>query len=420
MSEGRRTAPARAETRSSWWPGWIWSVPIAALAIGAWLLIRFLAQGGTDITIIFTDAQGVKPKDTSIEYRGMAVGSVTGVALGKDGRVVEVSATIQDSASKFLRKETIFWLRGVNPSLGNLSSLGAILSGPTIVMEPGPGEETKVFKGLGRKPAVPRGQGAPVVFAVSFRGNVGELSAGDAVKLRGFTVGEVDQIGFHYDVNTDEIETPVTLALYPSLFHIRGGAPAEGAGGFEAALGQLVSQGLRANLEREPPLIGGYRVALEMVPGAPAARLDTAASPPEIPAAPGGSGLESIVNRFNNVPIEQIAQNVLDMTQHVDQIASSPELKESIAELNASLREVHRTVDDLGPKVDRLVGTLQNTSQQLEETARAADRTLGGPTTQTGVRNTLREIKEAARAVRALADYLNRHPEALLSGRPEE
>ena len=37
---------------------------------------------------------------------------------------------------------------------------------------------------------------------------------------------------------------------------------------------------------------------------------------------------------------------------------------------------------------------------------------------QTGLNDTLQEIKEAARAVRSFADYLDRHPEALISGKP--
>ena len=420
MSDERRTAPAPAELRHSWWPGWIWSVPIAALGIGIWLLVRLIAQGGTDITITFADAQGVKPKDTSIEYRGMNVGSVTDVELAKDGKSVVVSANIQDDASKFLRARTTFWLRGANPSLSNLSSLGAILSGPTIVMAPGPGAETKHFKGLESEPVVPQGHGAPVLFAVSFDGNVGELSAGDAVKLRGFTVGEVERIGFHYDVSTGKIETPVTLALYPNLFHMRGAPPADAAGRFKSVLKELVSEGLRAQMDRQPPLVGSYHVALEMVPGAPPASLNTAASMPEIPTAPGGNGLESIVDRFNKVPIDQIAQNVLDITKHADEIVSSPQLKDSVTQLDASLRDVHETIKTIEPKVTQLVERLRSTATQLEQTAQAADKTLGGPTSQTGVQTTLQEIKEAARAVRSLADYLDRHPEALISGRPEK
>ena len=419
MSDKRRTSSsAQADTKHSWWPGWIWAVPLAALAIGGWLLMRFLTQGGTDITITFTDVYGITAGDTTIEYRGMKVGSVDDVALTKDGGGVRVGATIQDSASKFLKAGTLFWLRGANPSLSNLSSLGGILSGPTIVMEPGPGKSTDHFHGLARKPALPRERGAPVFFAVSFQGSVGGLSPGDAVKLRGFPVGEVQGDSFplrceEWQNRNARVTSRFTRASFISKTR-RASSPNDA---FKAALNQLVSEGLRADLDRDPPLIGGYKVALKMIPGAPHTTMDIASNLPEIPTAPGG-GLQSIVNRFQNVPIDQIAQNLLDITKHIDQIASSPKLTEAIAELDASLRDIHSTVQDVGPKVDQLVQALRNTSEQLEQAARSADKTMGGAASQTGLQDILREMKEAARSVRSLANYLERHPEALISGKP--
>ena len=412
----RRTSSVQAKSKRSWWPGWIWAVPIAALGIGAWLLVRFLTQGGTDITITFSDVYGITPGDTTIVYRGMKVGSVDEVSLTNDGNAVKVSANIQDSASNFLKDGTIFWLRGAQPSLSNLSSLGAVLSGPTIVMEPGPGKSTKDFHGMAHKPAIPRDHGAPVLFSASFDGAVGDLSQNDAVKVRGFTVGEVKEVAFHYDAKTGAIKTPVTVALYPSLFHIEGAPHSDSAAVLKTAIEHLVEEGLRANLNREPPLIGSERIALEMIKGAPSASLNVSAAVPEIPTAPGG-GIESIVNRFKNVPIHQIAQNVLDITKQIDEIASSPKLKESIAQLDSSLREIHQTVSDVGPKVDKLVQNLRDTSKQLDQAAETADKTMGGAASQTGLQDTMREIKEAARSVRSLADYLDRHPEALISGK---
>ncbi|MGH7938052.1 MAG: MlaD family protein, partial [Bryobacteraceae bacterium] len=94
---------------------------------------------------------------------------------------------------------------------------------------------------------------------MAFHGEVGGLMPGDPVKLRGFPVGEVKTIGFHYDMKTDTIETPVTLALYPSLFHFEGAKQPKSAEVLKTALGQLVAKGLRANLDRDPPLIGSYR-----------------------------------------------------------------------------------------------------------------------------------------------------------------
>jgi paraquat-inducible protein B len=416
LKEAHRTSPARATTHRSWWPGWIWAVPIAALAIGGWLLLRFLTQGGTEITIVFPDVYGIDPSSTSIEFRGMTVGTVRRVSLTSDGSAVKVNATIQDSAAPFLRSGTRFWLRGANLSLSNLSSLGAVLSGPTIMMEPGSGKSSRDFTGLTRKPAIPLNSGAPVLFSVSFGGSVGDLSPGDPIKLRGFPVGEVRQIAFRYDMKTGMIATPVTVALYPGLFHMGPETDRESTETFRGALNRLVEAGLRANLEREPPLIGGYRVGLEITPGAPAASLKIVNGMPEIPVAPGG-GLQAIVSRLGKLPIDQIAQNILDLTHHIDQVVSSPKLTESVAELDASLQEIHNTLKDVGPKVDQLVQSLRNAAKQLDQASAAADKAMGGATSQTGLGDTMREVKEAARAVRSLADYLEQHPEALISGK---
>jgi len=411
----RRTAPAKATVRPSWWPGWIWSVPIAAVAICVWLLVRHLSQGGTDVVITFDDAHGVKPNDTGVEYRGTKVGEVKAVALTKARDAVHVTANIDDDAAELLNAGTIFWLRGAEPSISDLSSLGAVLSGPTIVLEPGGGAPTREFHGLGRKPAVPHDHGPAVRFRVPFDGAVGDVSEGDAVKLRGFPVGEVEEIGFHYDTQTGAIATPVTLALYPRLFHVEAdGKPAD-ADDFRATVGRLVGDGLRARLDREPPLVGSETVSLQMTPGAPAASLDVVDGLPQIPTAPGG-GLESVVASVSDLPIRQIADNVLDATKHLDALVSSGQLKDSVAQLDAALGEVRRMVANVAPKVDDAVRSMREAAAHLRQTARAADRTLGAPA-QSGVADTLREVKDAARAVRSLADYLDRHPEALISGK---
>ena len=414
-NDKRRTSPARAIEHHSWWPGWIWAVPIAAVAIGAWLLVRFLTQGGTDITITFPDVYGIDPADTNVMYLGMKVGKVTGASLTKDGNAVKVSANIDDSASKFLKTGTVFWLRGTNVSLSNLSSLGSILSGPTLVMQPGPGEKTKLFTGLAHKP-LPSNRGEPVLFAVSFEGAAGDVSEGDFVKIRGFTVGEVKQIGFHYDVKSGQIRTPVTLALYPGLFHFENEPVPDSADALRAAISLLIEQGLRARLGRDPALIGSYEISLDMISGAPHATLKIVDSMPEIPTAPGG-GLDSLLNRVKNIPLDQIGQNLLAITKHLDEIVSSGHLKDAGVQLDASLQEIHALLKDVSPQVDKLVQDLRGAATQLDQTAQAADRVLGGAPAQTGLNDTLREVKEAARSIRSLADYLDRHPEALLKGR---
>ncbi len=418
MQDKPRTSPSspHAELRISRWPGWIWAVPVAALLIVGWLAIRALANGGTDIAITFASAHGISPGDSKIVYRGVTVGKVTSVSLGKGGRNVVVHANIQEAAENLLTTGTQFWLRGTHPSLTNLSSLGAILSGPTIVMQPGSGKSATRFAGLARKPVVSGDHGKPQTYAVTFEGAVGALSAGDAVKLRGFTVGEVRSVGFGYDARSGALSSPITLALYPSRFHIHHARSPQSDAALRAAVSALIAKGLRARLGRSPPLIGDYRVTLEMVPGAPSASPERLHGLPVIPTAPGG-GLDSILSRLNKVPLDQIAQNVLDLTHNADRIVSSPKLHDSVAQLDATLKQIHKTAAKAGPRITRLIHDLRNTAGQLDAAAKAADKSLGGAPSQTGLRQSLREITEAARSVRALANYLDRHPEALVQGR---
>jgi paraquat-inducible protein B len=381
-----------------------------------WLALHAFTDSGTDIVITFENAHGMTAGNTHVVYRGMTVGKVTGLSLTADGNRVKVHANIENSAAKYLKSGTKFWLRGAHPSLANLASLGAVLSGPAIVMRPGPGKPATKFTALAHRPAIAGKHGKPQRYRVSFKGAVGDLSAGSAVTLRGFTVGEVETAGFRYDAKTGALATPVTLALYPGLFHIRHAAKPEAGAALRAAIRKLIGEGLHARLERDPPLIGPERVTLDIIPGASSAPANSKNGVPQIPAAPGG-GLSAIATKLNKVPVDRIAQNLLAVTHRLDALVSSPKLKNSIAQLDASLKAIHRTVNNVGPKTAKLVQTLRRTAANLDEAARAAGKTLGGAKSQTGMRQTLREIAETARSVRALADYLDRHPEALVRGR---
>jgi len=418
-----QTSPERMRTnatvRLTRWPGWIWAIPIAAVLVVGWWAGRSLLEGGEDITISFDDVHGMKQENTNVTYRGMSVGRSKSLALAKDGHSVDVSVHLDESVAPFLTTGTRFWLKGANPSLSDLSSLGAVLSGPSIVMEPGPGTKATHFVGLAREPIVPNAHEEPEIYGASLNGSVGRLKQGAPVKLLGFTIGEVKDIGFRYDAESGEIATPVTLALYPSLFPIESAAPAEAKAAFAAGMEKLIREGLQARLERDPPVIGDAQVTLDIVPGATATPPAPVKGVPQIPAATGG-GVESVIARINKLPIDQIGQNLLDITQHVNGIVGSPALTDAISQLDSTLKQAHETADKAGPKIAELVTSFRRTAAQLDSAAKAADKVLGGTPSQNSTQQAMREITEAARSVRDLADFLDRHPEALIRGRSGE
>jgi paraquat-inducible protein B len=429
MSDQRRvanpdTAPGsdrqKASVRLSRWPGWIWAVPIAVLIVVGWLGVRALLSGKEDITIRFDDAHGLKDKSTYVEYRGAHVGEVKKVELSGQGDAVTVTVSIDRSAKQFMKSGTRFWLRGASPSLEDPQSLSAVLTGPSIVMEPGPkdrpGKKTDHFMGLSRKPISPFQNAPALLYAVRFNGEAGALKRGDPVKLHGFTVGEVLSTGFDFDASSGDISMPGTLALYPALFQAQGAPGPPSTAAVRTEVGLLIQKGLHVRLEQQPPLVGSYTVTLDLLPNP----TDAAPAPvnglPQIPAAAGG-GISSIVTRINKIPLEQIARNVLDITQHVQAITASPRLKDAVNQLDAALREIHQTTAKAGPEVTALVAKLRKASDDLDGTVKSANGLVTGTATQDGVNTLVVEITEASRAVRSLAEYLDEHPEALVKGR---
>lgn len=406
----------QAGVRHGWWPGWIWAIPVAVLLVVIWLGARALLTRGTDIMIHFNNVHGMKEENTDVLLRGWQIGHVTGIALDPAGTGIDVTVSIDQEASGFLTTGTRFWLQGAQPSLHDLSSLGSILSGPTIVMDPGPGGRARSFVGLEQAPIAPSAA-RPLLYRVALGSEAGSLAGGDPVTLRGFIVGEVRAVGFAYDPTTGDLSTPATLAIYPSLFHIKGVGKTPNASEVSTEIALLIGKGLHARLARDPPVVGSYQVSLEIAPGAkPPAGPLTLDGLPQIPVAEGG-GIAGIVTRINKVPIERISQNLLNITAHVSTLTSSPRLKDAIVQLDAALRQIHGMTAKAGPQVPVVIARLRRAAGDLDATAKSANRLMSGTATQNGLADTVQEITETARAVRSLADYLDRHPEALIRGR---
>ncbi len=429
MIEEERRAKERRRTvaiaRRSPWPGWIWAVPIAAIGIVLWLLLRSFSSRGIDVTVTYIDAAGMQPGDTRVMYHGLEVGRVTSVALASDDWHVIVHLDIDRQLAPKINTGTRFVLEGLHPSFTDVSSLRALIAGPTIIMVPGPGRPARRFIGTEGGSRVTLAVSLP--YRVSFDGAVGQLKPHAPVMLRGFTVGEVTSIGLSVDPQTGRISTPVLLALDPTRFHLTGPAPPDGNWKpvMDAALSKLIGSGLRASLTREVPLVGGEQVDLEIVPGAPAAQLETSGPYAEIPATQAG-GLERLPTEISSLPLTQIADNLRTITDQVRSLTSSPQLRDSLAHLDATLATLDRISRQAGPQlgptlrdVRVTVASLRTAAQQMDATAAAARLAMGAsPAAPSGnLQHALDELASAARAVRSLADYLDQHPEALLRGR---
>jgi paraquat-inducible protein B len=418
--EPRRTV---SEAHQSWWPGWIWGIPVAAIAIVVWLVLRAIASHGIHVSIVFEEASGLKPSDTKVLYRGLNVGEVRALRLAEDGAHVIAQVDLDRAVEKFLRAGTRFYLQ--EPTLTDPSSLKAILSASSIQLVPGSGPRARHFVGSLGEP--PESFKVRLPYLVVFsQGDAGDLKRGAPVKVRGFTVGEVSDVQLAVDA-TGAVVTPVVLTLDPTRFHIRGVNPANGdwRGVLNATLAELIEHGFRARLAQAPPLLGTREVVLDIEPHAVAASLRLQSPYPEIPAS-GGGGLEGFLAQVGTIPVAEIGSNVRAITARLESLVSSPQLHDSIVRLDNTLAELDRTIHAVGPRLPptidsahAAIDSLRKAAQQIDATAAVAQRTISSSGAEQGanIQDALRELTEAARAARSLANELDDRPESLIRGR---
>jgi len=154
----------------------------------------------------------------------------------------------------------------------------------------------------------------------------------------------------------------------------------------------LVARGGRAQLRSGSLLTGALFVAIDMFPDAPRAAVDWSQDPPEIPTVPGDvaaieANVVSIIKKIDQMPIQGIGDD----------------LKKALVGFDQTLASARGTLGN----ADKTIGSADKLIQP--------DSLLGG-----SLGETLQEINRMARSLRGLADYLERHPEALLRGKPGE
>ena len=72
-----------ARRRRTRWPGWVWVIPLVALAFAGWLAVEEWVVGPRPLTVHFTSVEGIKP-GAPVRYKGVQIGSVDSIELDED------------------------------------------------------------------------------------------------------------------------------------------------------------------------------------------------------------------------------------------------------------------------------------------------------------------------------------------------
>ena len=192
----------------------IWVIPVAALAVAGWLVFQHMRAFGPEIIITFSDGAGLRPGQTPVKYRGVAIGEVGRVDLSPDQKQVRVYTRLVRSAAPLAREGTTFWIVRPQVGWGNVTGLNTVLSGPEIQALPGKaeGEAKREFKGLDAAPVSLETAGLKVILRAE---RPMSLRANSPVYYRGVEVGVVQTIDLAPSATSADVHVLVFQRFAP-------------------------------------------------------------------------------------------------------------------------------------------------------------------------------------------------------------
>jgi len=349
-----------------------------------------------------------------VYFRQFQVGRVIDENLLPDGST-RVTAFVEAPYDGFVKPVTRFWnASGIDVKLGadglkvQTESLAAVLAGG-LAFDDGPTEvvsaaampnDFTLYKNETEAMAPPDGEPHYVRmrFAQALRG----LDVGAPVEFVGVNIGSVIAVDLGYEPRDKSFPVVVTAKLYPrrmgdayEILTAQGKTESEET--LAAFVGTLVQRGLRAQPRSASLLTGKLYIALDFLRTSPRVAFDASDRPVELPTVNGSfqeleANIGRLVKKVNDLPLEQIA-----------------------ADLHTDLTDLHETLSELH---GRVLPSAVDTLSALRGTLDTANRTLDVESPlQRGLTETLLEARSTLQAVRELADYIDRHPDALLRGR---
>ncbi len=506
-------------------PGVVWALPVAALIIVGYLGINAVLERGVDVVVTFPDSGGAKVRDTHVHYKGVTIGKVSKIELADDQEHVEFTLRLSRKVAPLLTTGTKFWLVGANPTLADIASLTAAVTGVSIEMAPGPGEPQDRFVGLDRAPIIyPGTAGKKVVLTTEFRGSLkegsrvayrgddagsvtevrfvppssfevevfvtepfssalraesffwvtgglqvqlsasgvtanlpgasellaggvafdtpqaafasgpvtedthfklfsdessaregndgpdvlyestiesgaGAVPVGAVVTLMGYRVGRVRSSTLSADAATGAVTAPMIVALHPRRLSFAE----QDRTAMDTFVTKLLERGYRLRVIQSPPLVGALSLELARTDGK--STLAQGALYPKLPVSTTGdiasltATVSSILAKVDSIPFKDIGYG-----------------------LKGTLESLNHTLAVIEPQLEPTMQQLQASATAIQGTAAEARAVMTGEGASQGTSfpEAIRQLTQAARSMRALADAIERHPESILFGKSEE
>lgn len=283
------------------------------------------------------------------------------------------------------------------------------------------------------------GRGETVVMV--FDGSVKGLNVGAPMTLRGVQVGQVTGIELILDATKANVIMLVQADL--NARNIRREGPANAN-----LTEELITRGLRAQLNTQSLLTGLLYVELDFHPDTPLILADIDSTYIQLPTIP--TNLQRIAKKLEDVDVSKLTSDLENISNGINTLVSSEDFQnlpanitntmETMRDLSAQLQE---QLASTGPKLDnvldetattvsrantelpKLVTLVEGNLKVLNEAIAAFEQGMreveglasADSPTLYQLNAALQEVTRASRSLQALANTLEQQPEALLRGK---
>jgi len=294
----------------------------------------------------------------------------------------------------------------------------------------------------------------PQRFVVYFDESIHGLDLGSPVKLRGVRVGRVVDLNVQYDAKNKKSVVEVICEFSRSTVKDEKGAPIDVSERKE--LQKLIDSGLRAQLgvsglatgllfveldfvdvpTEAPPVTGITDPKFVVVPSVPSAISEFQASLTEILTnlkRVDFAGLSREMNglladtrkQISGLELTKLSEEWTKAGTAVNTLVSSGDLQRTFAHLNETIDQVSKMITNLdtqvqpaGVKLNETLVQAQDVLKTFNEAAESARRFISA---QNGLGEetvrTMNQLADAAASVQRLAEFLERNPNALITGK---
>jgi paraquat-inducible protein B len=287
-----------------------------------------------------------------------------------------------------------------------------------------------------------------------FQGNAKGLNIGAPVNFRGVKIGSVKNIQLVYDVSTDEAFVEVLVEIEGDAFHDVESQPGVNRAAGKDVLTYLIDElGLRAKLANLSLVTGQLYIELDFFPDTEAKLYGFNSKYDEFPTLPSTieeleNVLRTAVDNLKDLPFREILDKLASAVDSISSALDKPAIKDTpevlhqalvnlrdltgklneqvtpltqsltqtSAEANATLADVRQIMRNERGEIVRLAESAESAANQARKVLKQTEGVVSAVDT-VAIDRLVQELSRAAVSIRVFADYLDRHPEALIRGK---